>query len=183
MLPPLIGVKKPAVPPILPKEEHGQKENRDFKFEDNEKQPGIQPAVRDHDRDRSPRDHPQHPSALQSHAAKSFGKTGGFLNINIKEQDKIPAEQDLENKEEVLKRIAAYFRVIPSGDAPNYVENIVTAQFDPVTKPPADRKEVVLEYETAEEIYDAEMKSYLESLTGFQIRFLLFLAGILAGKY
>ena len=105
------------------------------------------------------------------------------MDLHINEQDKVAPDQDLENKEDVIKRIATYFRVIPSGDAPNYVENIVTSQFDQVVKPPVDRKEVALEYETAEEIYDSEMRDYLESLAGFQIKFLLFLSGILAGKY
>ncbi len=111
---------------------------------------------------------------------KSLGRTGGVVHLDINEQDQIPENQELENREDVVRKSSAYFKV--STDAPNYVESILSAKFYSVTKPPnIEKVEKIPEYASAEEANEGEMLNYLSGMEGFQAKFFLFFSGLLAG--
>ena len=102
-------------------------------------------------------------SMFQGTVYKQMGRTGGIVKLEIDPQDKIPEDQELDNKEELLKK--GYAKIPLDSDAPNYVENIITSKFYLVHKPPTIVKvEKEPEYESAEQIYESDVKSYLRLL-------------------
>ena len=119
-------------------------------------------------------------SMFQGTVYKQMGRTGGIVKLEIDPQDKIPEDQELDNKEELLKK--GYAKIPLDSDAPNYVENIITSKFYLVHKPPTIVKvEKEPEYESAEQIYESDVKSYLRLLKQLSFNSMLFLGGIIAG--
>ena len=178
MLPSLANLKKPPTLAELPKEAPLMKENgtNDFKFEPVPQNPDAGGAPDRRTGGKFP------VSMVQTNAFKNMGRTGGVVRLDINGDDRVPEGQELENKEDMTKKTAAYFRGIANPDAPNYVESIITSKFYAVHKPPAiDKVEREPEYETAEEMYEEEILGYLDGMEGFQTKFFLFFSGLIAG--
>eukprot|EP00826_Nyctotherus_ovalis_P063500 TRINITY_DN9314_c0_g6_i1.p1 TRINITY_DN9314_c0_g6~~TRINITY_DN9314_c0_g6_i1.p1 ORF type:complete len:233 (-),score=53.48 TRINITY_DN9314_c0_g6_i1:487-1185(-) len=119
-------------------------------------------------------------SMLQGTLYKDMGRTGGVVKLEIDVGDKVPETQELENKEDVVKR--DYFRAPIDPEAPSYVENIITSKFYPVKKPPTlVNVEKEPEYESAEEIFESDIKDYLRLLKQLSVNAMIFMGGIIAG--
>ena len=119
-------------------------------------------------------------SMIQGTLYKEMGRTGGIVKLDIEPQDKIPESEELENKEEIIKK--GYYRVALDPNAPNYVENIITSKFYRVdTAPKLVTVEKEPEYESADQIYENDVLTYLHLLKQLSVNTIIFLGGIIAG--
>ena len=73
---------------------------------------------------------------VQTSVYRNMGRTGGIVKLDIAPQDQIPESQELENKEDIIKKAAGRFKIPTNPDAPSFVENIITSKFYAVQKPP-----------------------------------------------
>lgn len=117
---------------------------------------------------------------LQGTLYKDMGRTGGVVKLEIDPNDKVPETQDLENREEIIRK--GYFHMPVKQDADSYVESIITSKFRRVKEAPSlmtEEKEP--EYESAEQIFESDIKDYLRLLKYFFINIMILLGGIISG--
>ena len=133
---------------------------------------------------RAPQD--RFPVAMVEHSPEK--RSGAFIHLEVDNEDLVPENQELENKEDVAKLAAAHVKAPVQLTAPNYAESIMTSKFylvnKPITPEQVDQVEESVEpqkYETAAEAYKGVMGSYTLTMGRFQVLALLFLSGLLAG--